>query len=761
MRRVARFGFSGVGAAAALSITCLCLAAPQVPERQQDQIGDPLDGALALTGLERADLGWRPKGYWSGYPADIPYKLRQFDDLLAEPIANVSYLRTLGNAARLYLDPSTLDEPIGGEIAGNIYQAVHRLGVVRKTGVFRSYSCNLTAEPTPLYDAIIALYEQAGRQTRFITFGQESPYPMVERDLAAECKKVPESVNPVLGRLVLDVLDAHHWATLAFRNVSLEDRMTVSQRLNVGEEMIDALEYCPAFDDVAQTWDEPSMWYAGLKCAEALDRARAGLKAAMNRSDVGAFAFDWESPFGWIRIRGTRDDDAIDGDNTLIVVDLGGDDVYTGSVASSTALRPIGVLLDMKGNDEYAGTTCTQGAGVTGIGMLLDAEGDDVYTAKHMSQGVGQFGLGACIDLGGSDRYDAGYSSQGCGYFGIGLCLDAQGDDEYRLLADGQGLGGVAGVGVLADRSGNDTYYAEPSADLSGRASYHSELTISVSNAQGCALGRRGDGGDGHSWAGGMGALVDLEGDDQYVSGNWSQGTGYWFGMGFLYDGDGNDSYRGSVWSQGTGAHFCIGVLIDDGNGNDRHLAAETSTNSLAFGHDFAVAMLINMGGNDTYELQGGGMGTSINRSVAMLVDGGGDDIYRMAAGSVPGSARYDASRFADWASYSTYFADASSVGLFLDTAGRDSYEVARVIPEHHAIHMPAGFVERMNKQNESVLDVMHMLDGCGNNQQWGDGPDSENWIVRNFGIGVDAETDTAINWLPIPSKPVGGKVRP
>ncbi|MBL1218958.1 MAG: hypothetical protein D8M59_15875 [Planctomycetes bacterium] len=736
---------------ALVSITGTAMAVPQ---------HDPLDEALSQAGLQRADLGWRPKGYWSGYPADIPYKLRQFDDLLAEPLANVSYMRTMGNAARLYLDPATLDEPIGGAIAGNIYQAVHRLGVVRKTGVFRSYSCNLTAEPTPLYEAMIQLYGQAGRETRFITFGQESPYPMLEKELAAECANVPDPINPILGRLVLDVLDAHHWASLSFRNVTLEQRTVVAQRLNVGEEMTDALEYCPEFDDVSNAWDEPSMWYAGLKCAEALDRARAGLKAAMAEGAVGDFSFDWESPFGWVRIRGAGDD-TVDGNNALLIVDLGGDDVYTGSAASSNAQRPIGLLLDLEGNDQYGGTLCTQGAGITGIGMLLDAEGDDRYSAKHMSQGVGQFGLGACIDLEGDDVYNAGYSSQGCGYFGIGLCLDAEGDDEYRLLADGQGLGGVAGVGVLADREGNDLYYAEPNGAISGRFSYHSEKKMSVSNAQGCALGRRGDGGDGHSWAGGMGALVDLEGDDRYVSGNWSQGTGYWFGMGFLYDGDGNDSYRGSVWSQGAGAHFCIGVIVDDGDGNDHHLAAETSTNSLAFGHDFAVAMLLNMGGNDIYELQGGGMGMSINRSVAMLIDAGGDDIYRMAADSVPGSARYDAARFADWSGYSTYFADASSVGLFLDAGGHDSYEVARVIPEHHAIHMPSAFAERLDKQNESVLDIMHMLDGCGNNRKWGDGPDSANWAVRNFGIGVDTETDAVINWLPIPSKPVGGKVRP
>ncbi|MBI3271833.1 MAG: hypothetical protein HYZ53_22770 [Planctomycetes bacterium] len=40
-----------------------------------------------------------------------------------------------------------------------------------------------------------------------------------------------------------------------------------------------------------------------------------------------------------------------------------------------------------------------------------------------------------------------------------------------------------------------------------------------MSNAQGRGKGRRGDGADGHSWAGGLGALLDCEGDDRYSAG--------------------------------------------------------------------------------------------------------------------------------------------------------------------------------------------------------------------------------------------------
>ena len=162
-------------------------------------------------------------------------------------------------------------------------------------------------------------------------------------------------------------------------------------------------------------------------------------------------------------------------------------------------------------------------------------------------------------------------------------------------------------MGVLADRMGDDTYTAVRDAKITGRPSYHSPgEDITVNNAQGCAMGRRGDGADGHSWAGGLGALLDSEGHDRYTSGNWTMGTGYWFGTGILHDGAGNDEYRGVCYSQGTGAHFCIGALVDEA-GDDLHIGEATSNMSIGWGHDFTIGLLVNVGGNDIYELKGTG----------------------------------------------------------------------------------------------------------------------------------------------------------
>ncbi|MBN2561792.1 MAG: hypothetical protein JXQ75_12760 [Phycisphaerae bacterium] len=694
------------------------------------QQADALDEALSLVGMRRADIGWRPKAWWPKFPADIPYKLRAFDSLFARPLDTITYTRLLGHAARTHLDPATVDKDAGRGTT-NLYHAVHILGINPKFGALRGYATNLTKEETPLDQAILNIHRAAGRTIKPFTFDMELPYPKLTEDITEAVQVVPESARPILGRLVMNIIDAHRWAELAFRNVDARHRTIVARRFEVGHEQVDAYDYCPEFDDLAQTLDQASLWYAGEKCVQALDDARVALGKLDELKRVPPFAFDWQSPWGWVRVHGGGDDE-IDGNDALLIVDLGGNDRYTGGVAASTANRPIGLLLDCGGNDRYESTEPAQGAGMCGIGILLDAGGDDEYKADHYAQGVGQFGLGVCADLGGSDHYFVKFNGQGCGYFGVGLMFDCDGDDEYTLYADGQGLGGVSGIGVLADRNGDDNYTAVRDSKITGRPSYHSpDEQITVSNAQGCAMGRRGDGSDGHSWAGGLGALIDVEGNDKYTSGSWTMGTGYWFGIGLLYEGGGDDEYRGVCYSQGTGAHFCIGALVDEA-GNDKHLAEETSNMCIGWGHDFTIALHVDIGGDDIYDVKKHGISYNINRCVTAVIDIGGDDTYR-ADGSErgegenkPGMAKVD-EKFdmgdAERPVPGIYFADATSVALFLDVGGKDTY-----------------------------------WSGNKNNSHWLDEQDSPNWKTRNFSVGVD-RADGTVRFVPIPEKPAPGAI--
>lgn len=668
---------------------------------------DALDDALAVAGLTRADLGWEARGWWERYPQDIPYKLRHFDDLCAQPLAIVPFTRVMGATVRLTLAPEMIDGKKNDQGAGALYRAVHDLGVNKRHGAFRPYSANLSAVATPLPTALLEAWRAEDRATKYVTFGQESPYPLVAADLEKACAGLPADVSGILGKLVLDLLDARAWARLGFRNVPLEIRERIATRIDIGEKETDALDYEPAMDDAAHAWDEASLWYAGLKTVEALDVARIALRDSITKAGgtLEKLRIDVDTPAGRVVIDGTGDQTLHIGDGAFLVVDLGGNDHYTGCVGASRPTLPIGAALDMSGDDVYEAGDRALGAGVTGIGVLLDAVGNDAYAAGCTAEGVGHLGMGVQIDLAGDDTYTTKYSGQGAGFFGIGLLIDTAGNDRYTLWSDGQGFGGVAGIGVLADRTGDDIYLAVPDPAITLRPSYHSEKKIAVSDAQGCGMGRRGDGADGHSWAGGIGALLDGEGNDRYTIGNWGQGCGYWFGTGLLWDGTGNDEYHGNGWASASGAHFCIGAVVDEA-GDDLHQVDQNW--GPAFGHDFTAAVLYDVAGNDRYECGGDGIGHSINRSVVLCMDGAGDDGYTFkTAGKAPGTATFDA-RFADRSGPSVYWTESVSVGLFLDTGGVDRYP-----------------------------------DGSGNDAEKTDEPASDNARTRNRGIFVDRAAGT------------------
>jgi hypothetical protein len=325
------------------------------------------------------------------------------------------------------------------------------------------------------------------------------------------------------------------------------------------------------------------------------------------------------------------------------------------------------------------------------------------------------------VDYQGDDKYTLEYSGQGAGYFGIGLHLDAAGNDVFYLYGDGQGFGGTGGVGVLANVAGDDAYTVEALAEKAGRPDYHSQNKISVSQAQGCGAGMRADGSHGHAWAGGLGALIDLEGNDKYESGNWAIGTGYWFGTGILYDGAGDDLYRSVYFSQASGAHFCIGAIIDEG-GNDRHVLYETAGAGIAFGWDFTVALLIDKGGNDSYESRNTSIANAQIRSNALLLDLGGNDTYCLDPGAQGfGTASFLASYAAPGYQYGPYSLYGNSIALLLDIGGEDRY------------------LDRKFGTDESKPSAV-----AANNKTWlQPAKGTPDYGYRSFGIGLDTETGT------------------
>jgi hypothetical protein len=159
-----------------------------------------------------------------------------------------------------------------------------------------------------------------------------------------------------------------------------------------------------------------------------------------------------------------------------VLLDLGGDDKYSGAVFAQGVgyWEGIGILRDKAGRDTYNAGWYAQGASAHfAIGFLQDDAGDDHYTATmNMAQGAGHdFGAGYLLDLSGNDTYVAPNLSLGGGNAnGIGLLLDVLGDDNYTSsgITLGQSGDAPAGslrtraltLGVFCDLAGKDTYPA-------------------------------------------------------------------------------------------------------------------------------------------------------------------------------------------------------------------------------------------------------------------------------------------------------------
>lgn len=365
---------------------------------------------------------------------------------------------------------------------------------------------------------------------------------------------------------------------------------------------------------------------------------------SMGRRDARFGMARLKTPLGDVVI-GDSGHQEYDGDAALIV-DLGGDDTYrrAGS-AMGTDGSPFSVAIDLGGHDTYHGA----GSGVWGVGVLWDEDGNDHYETANASLGCGLFGAGALVDRHGDDHYKGDTLCEGAAAFGYGLLRDASGNDRYGAAMMSQGFAGVNGFGLLADMAGDDRYRAGGKYPDSDRYPDH-HLSLS----QGFSIGYR------PFAPGGLGVLLDADGNDRYECEVYGQGCSYWYSCGVLLDGGGDDVYQAYQYSQGTGIHLSVGILKDQA-GND----AYRTTRGLAQAgcHDLAVGLLWEGGGHDTYSAESSSQGSGINNAVGLLIEESGNDTYRIT--STPpgqGSGGFTERR------------GIGSIGVLVDTAGKDSY---------------------------------------------------------------------------------------
>ncbi len=680
---------------------------------------DPLMATLKAAGVTDADIGFRPDGTWLRYPdpRSVKFKNRLFDALFADPGKIYPTVTLMARAAERFLEPAYSDTS-----AMALFKLAYYTGWDLHLSGFRDYGAAMSyrpAEKDPLTDAIGQLWRDSGRMFDFSSDLGAQDWPTMRDLVHAQIAPLDTTLQRILAQAVLDLMEARQWHRRAFRNVNMAEVLQLWNVRDWPSTQSDGSEYFPQIEDIAGSLDEASLITSSRKTVFAAGRLATSLRAwkaaggkmphfaparlvpdpkkvkpeegklsaaetrlytekdGTRSAERAETELDIWTPAGRIVVAGDGDDVHEERD-VLLMVDLGGNDVYREPVGATSSLSlPVSVAVDLSGDDRYEAAdemTPTEGSGIFGTGVLIDLEGKDSYSAGRCSQGFGFFGTGLLADFGGDDTYRIGCEGQGAGFWGVGLLVDRAGNDVYRMDGDGQGFGGIGGVGTLIDYAGNDTYYAEPDSRKVPRPDYtHSMKYINASDGQGAGMGRRGDLTDGHSWAGGMGTLIDLQGDDDYYSGNWSAGAGYWYGMGFLYDKSGNDHYRATTFSLASGAHFCIAAILDDG-GNDVYEGLGDARTGMGFGHDFTVSILFDRSGDDVYRFPADGLGEAINTAQAFFVDGGGNDTYVIDAGkSGLGSTNFSPDNWPPPLE-ANYQARATEIGLFLDLGGHDRY---------------------------------------------------------------------------------------
>jgi len=353
--------------------------------------------------------------------------------------------------------------------------------------------------------------------------------------------------------------------------------------------------------------------------------------------------------------------------NVCAVIDPGGDDVYFEGTVSEA--RPVLVIIDLSGNDQYRATQPgVQGGAVLGAGLLVDVAGNDRYEAQDVAQGTCLVGTGLLVDIDGDDTYRARSRVQGQAVAGIGVLLDRAGNDRYRAAVLGQGVGGPLGLGLLDDLAGDDEYFAgglfpDPYDDSAGYSSF----------SQGVGVGPRG------SANGGIGVLLDGGGDDLYEFDGFGHAGAYWFSVGIARDFVGNDQRVGATrtafdggerteprfvrYGCGYACHYAVSALLDD-DGDDAYFADFAS---IGFGWDVAVALVWDGRGNDRYNSPAHGIACAVNGAFSAVMDGAGDDVYTGA----------DPVKIQQQSEYHPDRPTAKNFAFLIDLAGQDKYPAA------------------------------------------------------------------------------------
>lgn len=249
--------------------------------------------------------------------------------------------------------------------------------------------------------------------------------------------------------------------------------------------------------------------------------------------------------------------------------------------------------------------------------------------------GVGTGGLGAGV-LGG-----AGVALTGNGPTKWTSRAAESTPENAYVSAFGFGGGAIGGYGAVSDGGGNDTYVVEAIQRIGHHATVNDASPHSVAKAQAYTMGRASVAGNGWGGLGGVGVQEDLSGDDRYLMDALSAADARAFNARTAASTPAQGTTRAaaaialsaftSAHSQGIGLFGGAGFLHDSGGNDVYHNRAESSAYASARattpGAEVRASAVAGL--TESFTQAHGFLG-----GYGELADSGGSDVYRSAAQS-------------------------------------------------------------------------------------------------------------------------------
>ncbi len=446
-------------------------------------------------------------------------------------------------------------------------------------------------------------------------------------------QSLPTALGDAVRVQLLAMLQAQRWLDRALAEVPQE-----FTRQEVLSGRVDAVQLAHASARV----DLPALGQGIQVLIDATAQLKAVVEALAQAQQLPAVRWQHQTEWGWVHVDTTGASQSYAPEDVWLWLKVGGDDRYgLDAFHGASDRRAVRVLLDTGGDDVYSSDAAgaDAAAGVLGLGLLWDGQGHDRWQCSRWCQAAGLLGAGVLVnERGGQDEFKAQSQAQAHAVGGLALLASnmggagegafAQGHTVYTALNDAQGSAGPSGVAGLVDAVGDDRYELAPwplvaaSAQLPDRNS---------SMGQGAGRGWWGGaaGREGLRTAGGVGVLLDLQGNDHYRAQVFAQGAGYQEGLGVLVDGGGDNRFEAAWYALGAAAHGGAGILVASGGGDDVYRVSHVT--SLGAGHDAALGWFEDRAGHDVYALSDVGFGVGLDGGVGVFIDTVGQNCFAVS----------------------------------------------------------------------------------------------------------------------------------